>query len=97
MAGSNSKLDIKRILCYESLSSTEAAPPLFHRVFLPNVYNDITGYIERKVEIMGLYETEMQPDPLPRSPSSIRALARYRGATIGVEYAEAFMLIRELM
>jgi len=44
-----------------------------------------------------LYETEAQADPLPRGPSAIRALARYRGATIGVEFAEAFMLIRQLM
>jgi hypothetical protein len=45
---------------------------------------------------MGIYQTELQPEPLPRSPSAIRALARYRGATVGVEYVEAFMLIREV-
>lgn len=92
-----SKFNIHRVLCYEILSSTEAAPPQLDRVFMPNIFNDITSYIERKLEIMELYETEDQPDPLPRGPSAIRALARYRGATIGVEYAEAFTLIREVM
>jgi len=90
------KWGVRRILCYETLSSTEAAPPQSFRQFVPNVFHDITSFLERKIEIMGLFETEAQQDPLPRGPSAIRALARYRGATVGVEYAEAFMLIREV-
>ena len=90
------KWGVRRILSYETLSSTEAAPPQSYRAFVPNVYRDITPYIEGKVEIMGLYESESHPDPMPRGPSAIRALARYRGASIGVDYAEAFMLIREV-
>ena len=89
-------LGVRRVLCYEILSSTDAAPPHLDRAFMPNVFSDITPYIKRKIEIMAMYETEAQSDPLPRGPSAIRALARYRGATIGVEYAEAFMLIREI-
>lgn len=88
---------VRRILCYETLSSTEAAPPQSFRLFVPNIFHDITSFLERKIEIMGLFETEAQQDPLPRGPSAIRALARYRGATVGVEYAEAFMLIREVV
>jgi len=88
---------VKRILSYETLSSTEAAPPDHNRAFLPTVFCDITSFIERKLEIMSLYRTEIQPYPLPRANESIRALARFRGATVGVEYAEAFMLIRDLV
>lgn len=91
------KIGVKRILSYETLSSTEAAPPQFHRIFLPNVYIDISPYLDCKIDLMGMYKTEVQPDPFPRGPSAIRALARYRGASIGVEYAEAFMLIREVL
>ncbi len=91
------KFNVRRILSYETLSSTDAAPQTLDRLFVPNVFSDITPYIDSKIEIMSLYETEVQADPLPRGPSAIRALARYRGATVGVEYAEAFMLIRELM
>ncbi|HEY4759992.1 MAG TPA: PIG-L family deacetylase, partial [Thermoguttaceae bacterium] len=75
---------VRRILSYETLSSTEAAPPQFAKQFIPNVYQDITAHIERKIEIMNLYATESQPDPFPRGPKSVRSLARYRGATIGV-------------
>ena len=91
------RLHVHRVLCYEILSSTEAAPPQLGHAFMPNVFIDITPYIERKIEIMALYETGAQLDPLPRGPSALRALARYRGATIGVEYAEAFMLIHEVI
>ena len=91
------KLGVRRVLCYETLSSTDAAPPQNHRAFLPNVYLDITPYIDKKIEIMALYKTESQPEPLPRSHSAIRALSRFRGAAIGVEYAETFVLIREVL
>ena len=91
-----SRFGVRRVLCYEVLSSTESAPPQRESVFVPNVFNDITLYVRRKIEIMALYETEVQDDPLPRGPSAIEALARYRGATVGIDYAEAFMLIREV-
>jgi LmbE family N-acetylglucosaminyl deacetylase len=87
------RLGVRQLLVYETLSSTEAAPlPSFS----PNVFVDVSEWLERKLEVMAMYGTETQPEPLPRSPSAIRALARFRGATIGVEYAEAFMLIRAI-
>ncbi len=88
---------VRRILSYETLSSTEAAAPQLARAFVPNVYADIGPYLDRKLALMSLFVTEEQPEHYPRGASAIRALARYRGASIGVEYAEAFMLIREVM
>jgi LmbE family N-acetylglucosaminyl deacetylase len=90
-------LGVRRVLAFETLSSTDAAPPTAERAFAPTVYADVTDWIDRKLEIMALYETESQPDPLPRGPEAIRALARFRGATVGVPYAEAFRLVRELV
>jgi LmbE family N-acetylglucosaminyl deacetylase len=87
---------VSRLLSYETISSTDAMPPGPTTVFLPNVYCDITPFLERKLEIMSLYEGEVHPYPLPRALESIRALARFRGATVATEYAEAFMLLREL-
>ncbi len=87
---------IKRILMYECLSETEMAPPLPENTFVAHVYSDISDYIDRKIEIMGKYESEIQDPPLPRSIENIRALARFRGATVSVQYAEAFMLLREV-
>jgi LmbE family N-acetylglucosaminyl deacetylase len=88
---------VRRVLCYETLSPTEAVYSQDSWAFNPNVFADISPFIDCKLEIMESYQSESQPDPLPRGPSSIRALARHRGATIGVEYAEGFMLVRELL
>jgi len=90
------KTGIRRVLCFETLSSTEAAA-LCQTPFQPNVFNDITGLLERKQKIMQFYEGETQEDPDPRGPGAIDALARLRGAAIGVEHAEAFVLVREIM
>jgi hypothetical protein len=78
------------------LSSTDAALPDAASAFLPSVFIDITPYIDRKIEIMKLFASEQQPYPQPRSAESIRALARHRGGAIGREYAEAFVLLREV-
>jgi len=87
---------VSRLLSYETISSTDAMPPSRLSVFAPNVYSDITPFIERKLEIMSLYKSEIHQYPLPRSIESIRALARFRGSTVAVGYAEAFMLLREV-
>lgn len=86
---------IDRVLSFETLSETEFAPAAQNYAFVPNVFSDITPYLEKKLEIMKLFTTEIMDEPFPRSLSTIRALARYRGARIGVEYAEAFMLLFE--
>ncbi len=44
---------------------------------------------------MSVFKSELHEPPLPRSLESIRALARYRGSAIGVDYAEAFQLVFE--
>jgi LmbE family N-acetylglucosaminyl deacetylase len=89
------RLGIRRILACEIPSETDSgsstAPP-----FNPQVFSDISKTLERKLEIVKLFETELHAEPLPRSLTSVRALARTRGATIGVDYAESFTLIREI-
>jgi LmbE family N-acetylglucosaminyl deacetylase len=89
-------LGVRRVLACEVMSETDAAPPLPGAVFVPNVTVDISATLERKLALMALFRSEVHPEPGPRSPSAIRALARVRGATIGVEYGEAFMLVREI-
>lgn len=86
---------IQRILMFEALSETEFAVATPQNAFLPNVYIDITQYMDKKLSIMQLYDTEVMETPYPRSLSSIKALARYRGSRAGVDYAESFMLLYE--
>lgn len=87
---------IKKILMYECLSETEMAPQVNENIFIPNVFSDITSYFERKVEIMKIFESEIQEYPMPRSLESIKALSMYRGTNCNKKYAEAFMLVREI-
>ncbi len=86
---------VEKILACEIITETDQSPAFKENAFVPNVFVDITPYIEEKLEIMSIYESEVMKYPLPRSLDSIKSLARYRGSTIGVEYAEAFELIRE--
>lgn len=86
---------VKKILAYETLSETEWGHSIAH--FHPGVFIDITGFIELKLEAMLLFETEVKTAPHPRSIELIKALAMKRGSEIGVKYAEAFMLIREII
>ena len=88
---------IRKILMYETLSETEFAPALPENTFIPNVFVDITKYFEKKLEIFKIYKSEVMEEPLPRSLGSIKALTKYRGSQIGVEYAEGFMLVREII
>jgi LmbE family N-acetylglucosaminyl deacetylase len=92
-----SRMGVRRIVSYETLSSTDAAAPGNGENFVPTIFSDISPYIERKLEIMNLYQTEVHSFPSPRSSESIKALARYRGATAALSHAEAFMLRRELV
>ena len=85
---------VQRVLAYETLSETEFSLDA-RSVFQPNYFVDITQYLERKIEIMAVYNSEMDDFPFPRSAEAIRALATFRGAGSGYRAAEAFQLLRE--
>jgi len=85
---------VKKVLMYECLSETEFAPILPERVFQPNYFVDISNFIEKKIEIMKIFDSELGEHPFPRSIKNLEALATFRGATVGVLYAEAFQMIK---
>ncbi|MCZ4407251.1 PIG-L family deacetylase [Cryomorphaceae bacterium 1068] len=85
---------IKKVLLYECISETEFAPALHEKVFIPNYFVDISDHLDKKLEIMKVYGSELGQHPFPRSLDHIKALAIHRGAIAGVQYAEAFQLIK---
>lgn len=87
---------IKKMLMYEVVSETEFSPALQVNAFAPNSFSDISEYLDRKISIMEIYKSEMKEHPFPRSTDNLKALATFRGATAGVKYAEAFMMIKEI-
>lgn len=61
----------------------------------PNVFVDISLYIDDKIEVMKNYASEMGEFPFPRSEKTLRALAILRGSQSGFDSAEAFELVYE--
>ena len=83
---------LKTVLAMEILSETDQA--MQENGFVPNVFVDVTDYIDKKIEIMNTYESEITAPPFPRNAEAIKGLAAYRGATAYYNYAEAFYLIK---
>lgn len=87
---------VKKIFTFEILSSTEWNKQNQCNVFIPNTYIDISKTIDRKMEAMKCYKSEIREYPHPRSMEGIKILAQKRGLEVGLKYAEAFCLIREV-
>lgn len=87
---------IRRILTYETVSSTEWAGPVSASVFAPNYFVDISRTLPQKLDALTHYSSEMRDFPHPRSLEGITHLARLRGAQCGFQAAEAFVLVREI-
>ena len=87
---------IKKIYMMETLSETEFALSTKEDSFIPNVFVDVSAFLDKKLEIMEVFESEIAEHPFPRSLRNIEALATLRGATSGCEYAESFMLLKEI-
>ncbi len=85
---------IKRVLAYETISETDFGLDVSHS-FTPNVFVDISDFMELKAKAMEIYSSEMGLFPFPRSRISIESLARFRGSSSGFMAAEAFQLLRE--
>lgn len=86
---------VQKVFVYETLSETDFTINPDTNGFRPNVFVNIQSYLDKKMEIMNLYESEVGEHPFPRSEKAIRSLAYVRGATSGYEAAEAFMLLKE--
>lgn len=88
---------VKELLFFEVPSSTEWRPVGSAEPFLPNWFVDISATLAKKLEALQAYEAEMRAFPHPRSLKAVEALAQWRGASVGVEAAEAFVLGRKLI
>jgi LmbE family N-acetylglucosaminyl deacetylase len=85
---------IKTILTFEVPSSTDYSSPSFGHVFSPNYFVDISSYRKIKLEALSFYNNELRDFPHSRSIKAIESHSISRGASVGVSYAEAFMLER---
>lgn len=88
---------VRSVYAFETVSSTEWAFQAVEPAFCPSRFEDISDVMGLKRAALECYAREMRPFPHPRSIEAIEALARFRGASVGVAAAEAFCVIREVV
>lgn len=93
----NSSHTPRAIYAYETLSETNWYAPHVTPSFVPNIFIDISAYLETKLQAMQMYTSQIKAFPDERSEETLRALATLRGSTVNRFAAEAFYLIREIV
>ena len=87
--------DVKIIITFETMSGTEWRASSDPRHFIPNMFVEIRkDDLQAKIKGMEAYEFEKRAYPHPRSPDALQVRAQMWGVVNGVDYAEAFQVIR---
>lgn len=84
------KEGVLRVLAYETLSETGIGGT---SAFRPDIHVEVSQWLDRKVDLLRHYASELGTFPFPRSEQAVRALAALRGANAGFEAAEAFQIL----
>jgi N-acetylglucosamine malate deacetylase 1 len=87
----NSK--IKKIICYETPSSTEWG----YQQFNPNYFIDISKVKKIKIKAFQQYKDEIKSFPHPRAEEAIMNRSKYWGSSVGIKNAEAFFILRDIV
>jgi LmbE family N-acetylglucosaminyl deacetylase len=87
---------VRTVLSYEVNSSTEwnFGSESFH----PNYFVQLEKqHVQDKIAALNYYQSEIKPYPFPRSGNGIEVTAKNRGMQTGVEFAEAFIMLRSII
>jgi LmbE family N-acetylglucosaminyl deacetylase len=84
---------VKELYFTEMPASTAWSFNQIEPAFKPNVYEDISDFIELKKTVLNLYSTEVYSFPDARSVKAVEVLAEQRGYQSGFNFAEAFQLV----
>lgn len=87
---------IRSIRAYETLSETDFNLDSALN-FKPNLFINIDKFFKKKIQISKIYKSEFHPHPFPRSEKGLEALATLRGSSSNFKYAEAFMILKEII
>jgi LmbE family N-acetylglucosaminyl deacetylase len=87
---------VRRIAAFEIPSETDFGIDPSRQPFRPNLFVDVSDWLDGKIRIMEMFDGEMGDFPFPRSEQAIRALAHHRGSQAGCAAAEAFMILKEI-
>ena len=87
---------VKEIYAYEVPSETHWNAPYLEPGFVPNTWLDIGEHLQMKLRALKCYDSQIPAWPHARSLEALEHLARWRGSQVGVDAAEAFVMIRRL-
>lgn len=85
---------VRQLLYFEVPSSTEWRASGSGMAFHPNYFFDVSHRLGAKRKALDAYASEMREFPHPRSLDAVMHLAAWRGATAGLDAAEAFEIGR---
>lgn len=88
---------IKEVYMYETLSETHWNVDHVEGAFIPNVFVNVEGFLDKKIEAVKAYQSQLKTYPDVRCVEAIEALAVFRGSVMGMTQAEAFVLVRKLV
>ena len=86
--------NIEIVAAYETLSETHWNAPHIETNFTPNWVVDITNSIDKKLQALRCYKSQISDFPGPRSVEAVEALAKFRGTQAGFSYGEGMHIIR---
>jgi N-acetylglucosamine malate deacetylase 1 len=87
---------IRELLMFEVASSTGWRAGA-ESSFSPTHFHDISSTLQLKLRALSVYAMEMRPWPHARSLEAVESLAKWRGSSVGLTAAEAFVLVRRLV
>jgi LmbE family N-acetylglucosaminyl deacetylase len=89
---------VKTIITFETMSGTEWRASSDPKQFIPNLFFEISEQaLTAKIKAMESYEFERRSYPHPRSPEALKIRAQMWGLANGIELAEAFQVIRNVI
>ena len=86
--------DIEILAAFETLSETHWNAPHIEPNFTPNWVVDISEQIEKKIDAMKCYKSQITNFGSPRSIEAAESLAKFRGTQAGFGYGEGMHIIR---
>ena len=91
-----SSSDYKNFYIYETLSETNFTEGFAKENFKPNLFVDISKFMNKKINLANIYESELKKHPFPRSSEAIKSLATLRGSFSNHKFAESFMILKQI-
>jgi N-acetylglucosamine malate deacetylase 1 len=85
---------IERLYGFHTPSSSEWTASRRDQPFTPNIFSNIARELDRKLDAMRCYQSELRPYPHPRSLRSLRERAGLWGSVANMPAAEPLMLLR---